>query len=198
MRKDEGGRLNEIRPSSFSLPPSEDSGIDRLKRFLAFFGNQPQAGVARTELLHRLTQAGRILEAELLMASTAPVSVPCTALRSEGTGREIGTDRKAQAGLLADMAVLNFNAHRVSDAAACFRQLQREFADVPWQERWKAKGGRMNELPPSAFRLPPSEAAWPVGEVEASKSGGENTPNGGYRCDMLFGGPRGPSSAIPA
>ena len=47
----------------------KDTGFDGLKRFLAFFGNQPQAAAARAELLQRLTQAGRILEAELLMAA---------------------------------------------------------------------------------------------------------------------------------
>ena len=41
------------------------------------------------------------------------------------------TDRKAQAALLADIAALDFRAGRVDDAAACFRQLQQEFADVP-------------------------------------------------------------------
>ena len=46
-----------------------DTGFDGLKRFLAFFGNQPQAAAARAELLERLTQAGRILEAEMLMAA---------------------------------------------------------------------------------------------------------------------------------
>ena len=63
-------------------PPSREGGLkptlreatktpesDELKRFLAFFGNQPQASSARAEFIERLTHAGRILEAELLMAA---------------------------------------------------------------------------------------------------------------------------------
>ena len=68
-----------------------DSGFDGLRRFLGFFGNQPIAEAARSELRDRLLQAGRVMEAELLMASTVD-----------------STDRKAQATLLADMAGLNF------------------------------------------------------------------------------------------
>ena len=51
-----------------------DTGCDSLQQFLACFGNQPQSAEARKELLHRFIEAGRILEAELLMASTVDLS----------------------------------------------------------------------------------------------------------------------------
>ena len=90
------------------LVPSRDASVDGLTRFLAFFGNQPQAAAARAELLKRLTQAGRILEAELLMAATVD-----------------STDRKAQAGLLADMAELNYHASRAGDQESRAEPLER-------------------------------------------------------------------------
>ena len=68
----------------------KDTGFDGLKRFLAFFGNQPQAAAARAELLQRLTQAGRILEAELLMAAAVDSTRP------QGPGRLAGRHGRAQ------------------------------------------------------------------------------------------------------
>ncbi len=166
-----------------------DTSFDGLHRFLGFFGNQPQAAAARAELLSRLTQAKRILEAELLMATTVPVS----------TG-DVAADRKAQAGLLADMALLNFRADRASDAAACFRQLHEEFGDVPCHEgktsdQWLASFSEGDAHGREALRqeLDRKDPAWPVGEVEASKPGGGQNPlMNGPRSDMLFGGPSGP------
>ena len=67
-----------------------DTGFDGLKRFLAFFGNQPQAAAARAELIERLTQAGRIMEAELLMAAAVDSARP------QGPGRLAGRHGRAQ------------------------------------------------------------------------------------------------------
>ena len=151
-----------------------DSSCDGLKRFLAFFGNQPQAAPAREELLKRLTQAGRIMEAELLMAAGVDPM-----------------DRKAQAALLAEMAALNYHASRLSDAAACFRQLHRQFADVPCHAgmtsaQWLAAfpdGGELRR------EVEPEAPAWPVGEVEANPPDVHENPFiRGPRSDMLFGG----------
>ncbi len=162
-----------------------DSGFDGLNRFLGFFGNQPQAAAARTELLQRLTQAGRILEAELLMAAAVD-----------------STDRKAQAALLADMAALNFRAGRTSDAAACFRELQQHFADVPCHAgmtagQWLAAFPDGDARSRDALRreVEQKAPAWPVGEVEAGKpdmNANQRQFDRGPRFDMLFGGPSGP------
>ena len=155
-----------------------DTGLEGLNRFLASFGNQPQAAAARSELLDRLTRAGRILEAELVMTAAAD-----------------STDRKAQAALLAEMAELDLHANRVSDAAAWVRQLQSRYADVPCREgtspaQWLAALPHGEELRREVDRSPP---AWPLGEVEAGKPEGVENPMGrSLRFDMLFGGPSGP------
>ena len=156
----------------------KDTGFDVLKRFLKFFGNQPQAAPARTELIHRLAQAGQIMEAELLLAAAVD-----------------STDRQARAALLADMADLNFHAGRVGDAAACFRQLQQQFADVPCREgktssQWLAAFPGGDALRREVDRKDP---AWPVGEVEANQPDvSENPLGGGPHADMRLGGPSGP------
>ncbi len=155
-----------------------DTSCDGLKRFLAYFGNQPQGARAREELLKRLAQAGRVMEAELLMAAEVDPM-----------------DRKAQAALLAEMALLNFRASRLSDAAACFRQLEREFADVPCHAgmtpvQWLAVFPDGSEL---RREVALQEPAWPAGEVEVDHPDvNENRFNRGPRMDMLFGGPSGP------
>jgi outer membrane protein assembly factor BamB len=166
----------------------KDAGLDGLKRFLAFFGNQPQAAPARAELLQRLTQAGRILEAELLLAAAVDPA-----------------DRKAQAALLADMAEINFRASRaadstagevrLNDAAACFRQLRQQFADLPCHagmtpSQWLAAFPDGDALRREVDRKTPS---WPLGEVEWNKPDtNENPLNRGFRFDMHLGGPSGP------
>jgi outer membrane protein assembly factor BamB len=155
-----------------------DTGFDGLKRFLGFFGNQPQAAAARAELLGRATQGKRILEAELLMAA----------------GVDSG-DRKAQAALLADMALLNFGAGRVSDAAACFRHLQRQYADVPCHagmtsSQWLAVFPGGDALRQEVDRPAP---AWPLGEVQAGPPDTNQNPfNRGQHFDMQLGGCGGP------
>ncbi|MGO9109239.1 MAG: PQQ-binding-like beta-propeller repeat protein [Thermoguttaceae bacterium] len=155
-----------------------DSSGDGLKRFLAFFGTQPQAAPVREELLKHLTQTGRIMEAELLMAAAVD-----------------STDRKAQAGLLAEMAALNFGARRLSEAAACFRQLHRQFADVPCHagmtsDHWLA-GFPDGDALRREVDLP--APVWPTGEVEHSPPDvNENPFPRGPRYDILFGGPSGP------
>ncbi len=156
----------------------QDKGLDGLRQFLAFFGSQPQAGAARTELINRLTQAGRIIEAELLIAGTVD-----------------SADRKSQAATLADMAELEFRTGRVSDAAACFRLLQREFADVPCRTGMTASQWLAGFPGGDALRkeVNPQAPAWHVGEVNVSQAdGNENPIAGGFRYDLLMGGPRGP------
>ena len=164
----------------------KDTGIDGLKRFLAFFGNQPQAAAARAELLQRLTQAGRILEAELLMAAAVPVS-----------SGNIGTDRKAQAGLLADMAALDYRAGRVGDAAACFRQLQQEFADVPCHagmtpSQWLAVFPDGDALRREVDRKRPARLAGRRSRGKQTRRERESDGSRGSRFDMPLGGPSGP------
>ena len=169
----------------------KDTSVNGLKRFLGFFGNQPQAAPARTELLKRLTNEGRIVEAELLLAAAMPAS----------TG-DPGADRKAQAALLADMAELNLHAGRsVRDAAACFRQLMQEYADVPCRAgsngeqltpaRWLAilpDGDALRREIADHGYMVPAAPVWPVGEVEAKPETTSRVNNRMPRFDLRLGG----------
>jgi outer membrane protein assembly factor BamB len=153
----------------------KESGVDGLKRFLAFFGNQPQAVVAGKELLQRLTQQARIMEAELQMTASTDA-----------------TDRKAQAALLANIAALNYRAGRTADAAACFRALQRQFADVPCHagltgQQWLAAFPEGDALRKECSLPSPT---WPRGEVQANRP--DTSENRSYRFEMHMVGPRSP------
>ena len=85
----------------------------------------------------------------------------------------------------------------LGDAAACFRQLQRQFADVPCHagltsSQWLAvlpDGDALRQEVRRKAGTTYSWSAWPAGEVEASKpEPGANPFNRGPRFDMLLGG----------
>jgi outer membrane protein assembly factor BamB len=156
----------------------KEPGLGGLKRFLALFGNQPQAAEARTKLRDRLVETGRIMEAEMLAAAVTD-----------------STDRKANALLLGEMASINLRAGRTSDAAACFRQLARDYPDVVCHEG-KTSAQWLAALPDGdALRKEVSFEApsWRSGEVTASQpDANESTFARGARFDMAFGGPQGP------
>jgi outer membrane protein assembly factor BamB len=156
------------------------SGFDALRRFLDYFDGQPEAAVARTELIERMIQAGNIMGAEMLLTSAA-----------------YSSDRNAKAALLVEMATLNLRANRVGDAAACYRQLLRDFANVPCHAgltpaAWLAALPNGDVLRKEINR---PVADWPKGLVEVNKTEGQavnpyNTR--AMRFDMAFGGPTGP------
>jgi outer membrane protein assembly factor BamB len=157
------------------------SGCDALKRFIDYFDGQPQAAIARTELVERLIQAGNVMGAEMLLASAAD-----------------STDRKAQAALLAEMAKLNLRANRVSDAAACYRQLLKNYGNVPCADglapaAWLAALPKGDDALRKEINRPAAD--WPKGAVEVSKTEaqGANPYNArSLRFDMAFGGQNGP------
>ena len=60
-----------------------DGSIDGLQRFLNYFGNQPAAAPARSQLVRRLSGAGRLLEAELTADRDAEALL---ALPASGSG----------------------------------------------------------------------------------------------------------------
>jgi outer membrane protein assembly factor BamB/tetratricopeptide (TPR) repeat protein len=60
-----------------------NGSIDALQRFVDYFGNQPAAAPARTELVRRLRSAGRPLEAELT-ADRGPRTSPPPAIERSG------------------------------------------------------------------------------------------------------------------
>ncbi len=173
------------------------AGCDTLRRFIDYFDGQPQAAVARTELIERMIQAGNVMGAEMLLASANIVPQS-----------NAGSDRKAQAALLADLVTLNLRASRVGDsatfrearigdAAACYRQLARDFANVPCHAGLTPAAWLASLPGGDALRKEISRPAsdWPKGIVEASKSEGQpvNHFNGrAGRFDMMFGGDTGP------
>jgi outer membrane protein assembly factor BamB len=156
----------------------KDTGCEGLQRFLALFGNQPQAAAARTELRDRMEQAGRLMDAEMLTAAAVSSSS--------------GTNRKEQAGLLAEMAALDLRAGHISDAAACVRQLQQEFPDVlcfpPEEER-----GNDRILPAGARRSDREKSHAPTvsGSHAHSPPGGTLSPQGKTAEQWLAAYPKG-------
>jgi outer membrane protein assembly factor BamB len=190
--RSEGGAAAAAAIDKVLAPRLEEARIDvdGLRRFLAYFDGQPQAAAARTELMDQYVKAGNVLGAELLLAAAGD-----------------GGDRKGKAALLAEMLLLNvrashsddaaLRASRVEAAAACYRQLAQQYADVPCH----------NGLTPSAWlaALPGGDelrkeinhpaADWPKGLVQESK--GETVAFNPYnpraiRYDMVFSGCRGP------
>ena len=157
----------------------KDTGPEKLQRFVSFFDGQPAAAAARTELFGRLAQAGRLMEAELLLSSSVDSG-----------------DRQAQAGLLAELAALNLRANRADDAAACYRELARQFPDTPCQGNLKpaawlavlANGDSLRKQ----IAAPP--ASWPTGLVEVTPGESPRAFNNGRgpHYDLVLTGPAGP------
>ncbi len=90
-----------------------DGGVESLQRFLSYFGSHPTAAEARRELIARLIEDKRFIEAEMLLLADCESSDPATA----------GTATVTLAELLVE-------ANRPEDAAVCYRRLGNEFAEV--------------------------------------------------------------------
>lgn len=123
--------------------------IAGLVQFLNVYGNQPLADRARQELLSRLADGGRWLEAELLLREQA----------RSGTAEQ-------QRAAVAQLADLLRKAGRPAQAAAYYRQLLAQWADVPCQA---GQTGRqiLEALPPDdPVREIVQTPRWPQGRVE--------------------------------
>jgi outer membrane protein assembly factor BamB/tetratricopeptide (TPR) repeat protein len=136
----------------------EADNTDALRRFLDYFGDHPIAGKARHELIRRLGDSGRWLEAELVLWQ-----------------QQQSSDRAVVGAAVAELAELLRRAKRPEDAALCYRRLHREFADVACLD---GKTGKqlLNALPadgPVAEVLRQDDS-WPVGKVEKREL--SNTP----------------------
>jgi hypothetical protein len=135
----------------------ETKGVDALRRFLDYFGNQPAAAEARRELIRRLTGGGRFLEVELLLSAEAASG-----------------DAVAQGAAMAQMADMYARAGRKDAALACYRQLESRFADVVCRDG-KTGGQLAAALPgdsPVREGMLHPRPAWPVGEVEVKRGPG--------------------------
>jgi tetratricopeptide (TPR) repeat protein len=131
-------------------------GVDALRRFLDYFGNQPVAAQARAELIKRLAAGGRLLEAELLLWPD-----------------RYGSDRAAAGASLAELAGLFAQAGKHDAAAACYRQLVDAYSDVACRDGKTGKqmlAALPEDGPVRRLLVPPP--TWPVGVTEAKRPGG--------------------------
>lgn len=153
----------------------ETQGVDALRQFLDYFGNQPAAAAARQELIKRLAVGGRLLEAELLLWPD-----------------RYGADRAAAGAAWAELADLFTHGGKPEAAAACYQQLAADYADVVCRD---GKTGKqlLAALPQDSAvrRAIPSTPTWPVGKAEATKSSPASRSVYG-RFDVAFQGNPGP------
>jgi len=124
---------------------------DPLRRFLDYFGNQPIAGAARHELIRRLAESDRLLEAELVLWNDQQSADPAVAGPA-----------------VAELGEMLRKAKRDADAALCYRRLAKEFAAVICAEGKTGKQlvDALGEDSP-AGRWLGAAAEWPVGRVDA-------------------------------
>jgi outer membrane protein assembly factor BamB len=121
-----------------------------LRQFLDYFGNQPMAAAARRQWIHRLVANNRLLEAELALWPAEQSADPAVAGPA-----------------LAELAEIFRKAGRAEDAAACYRRLANDYADVVCLQ--EKTGKQLADALPedsAARRLLDSGSEWPVGAVE--------------------------------
>ena len=131
----------------------ESKSLDELRNFVDHFDGQKAAVAARRELIQRLMDSQQYLEAELLLWRDRQSSDPAVAGPA-----------------VAQMAEMLERAKRFHGAAACYRRLGREFADVVCRD---GKTGKqlVAALPPGGeiHQLLKAETVWPAGYVEVRK-----------------------------
>ncbi len=152
-------------------------GADSLRQFLAYFGNHPTAGKARRELVRRLGESGRLLEAEMLLWP-----------------EQRSPDRATAGAAVAELAELLRRGEQPEDAALCYRRLGEEFSDVV------CRGGKtgkelLDALPHNwpVAKVLHRDVQWPVGKVEVEKKSIKASRNSSFgRYSLPYRGSRGP------
>ena len=139
------------------------AGTDALRQFLDYFGDTQSGGKARGEVVRRLKDSGRWLEAELILEE-----------------QQRSSDRPVAGAALAELAELLREAKRPEDAAWCYRRLGEQFADVA------CPGGKtgkelLESLPEGGpiRQVLRRDSQWPVGKVEKKEST-TPSPNANY------------------
>jgi len=131
----------------------EDPGTESLQLFLDYFGRHPLGDEAQSRLAARFRASGRLIEAELLLRA-----------------RQRLADRERAGEALAELAAMLRWAKRWEDAAACYAQLSRRFAEIVCLG---GKTGRQlrEDLPADDAVRSALEATspWPVGEVKVKE-----------------------------
>jgi outer membrane protein assembly factor BamB len=151
--------------------------IEALKRFLAYFGNQPIAGRAREVLVRKLMQDRRMLEAEIALCESFPPSDPA-----------------ANAPALAELAGMLREAGQEESAASTYNWLRRRFGNAACREG-KTAEQIINDLPAddAVRELLDRKDPWPVGDVENAAKDTKNTVLNNFgRLPVIFKGFPGP------
>jgi outer membrane protein assembly factor BamB len=155
----------------------DGKSADALRSFCEYFEGHATAATARSELLRRLIAEKRALEVEMLLWQDRQ-----------------SADRAVAGRAVAQLAELLQQVGQHAAAAACYRQLQRQFADVACRDgktgKQLAAALKPDELP---GRLLAPPAAWPQGLVESSLAAPPNQRNDFYgRCSVQYEGDPGP------
>lgn len=124
--------------------------IEPIQRFIAYFGNQPIATEARAELVRKLIQSRRLLEAEMSLWQSIPSSDPA-----------------ANAPALAEVAEMLRAAGREESAASTYNWLLRRFGNAVCREG-KTAEQLIKDLPAgdAMHELLDCKDPWPIGYVE--------------------------------
>jgi len=134
------------------LQAAHDSpGVEKLRRFLAYFGKQPATDGARRDMIERLASGGRFLEAELLRDASPTGNQP------------------TPGPVMVDLADWFAKYGRRDLAASCYEFLAREYPDEIVRD---GKNGAqlLASLPgdsPIRREITPPPA-WRVGQIEAA------------------------------
>jgi len=131
----------------------QSGSLDSLRRFERYFGELPAGDAAREELVRRLAEAGRWLEAEMVLWPDFVSSDPSRAGRAT----------------LA-LAELMRRAGRPEDAAVCYLRLRDELAEVDCgQGKTGAEWFAALAADDPVGRFCQQAHTWPGGEVEVSE-----------------------------
>jgi len=155
----------------------QSNSAEGLQQFLDYFGKLPVANEARARLAAKLRESQRWLRAETLLRQT---------MRSE--------DRRAAGSAAAELAFMLREANLPQDAAACFRGLRDQFADVECRD---GKTGRqlaagLSENDPVRRWLEPT-SPWPQGAIVVERARQTSTPPMAfYSATVPFHQGRGP------
>ena len=154
-----------------------EGSIESIDRFLAYFGNQPIAADARAELVRKLIQARRMLEAEMAIWES-----------------HASADPAANPPALAEVAAMLRETGLKPSAAATYDWLRRRFGNVACGEG-KTGEQLVKDLPADdgILKLLDRKDGWPVGNVESSAKDVRNAGTNNFgRLPVEFKGSRGP------
>lgn len=149
---------------------------ESLRRFLAYFGNQPVASRARAELIDKLMQAGRLLEAETSNWESFPASDPA-----------------ANAPALGKLAEMLREAGQKESAAAAYDWLRPRLNGAVCRDG-KTVEQIINDLPAddAVRNMLNRKDPWPVGDVQNAAKDAKNLGTNFGRVAVEFMGLPGP------